>query len=594
MSDASRARPFFETNLTAERAAAATASGEWNDRSLWSYARHWATELASERVVVDRFGAFTWGELGEQVEAASAGLLELGMRPGEVVQIQLPNWRHFIVAALAAERIGVVVNPVAPIFRHHEVSVMSELAQPTVVLTTTDYRGFGLAAMHAELRSQCPWVRDVVVVEPPVEPPGVAGDESGVANIGADAVHFDEFLEMGRLSAYDAAAVALLEPDPDAVVELIFTSGTTGTPKGVMHTPNTLNAGVLRVSEVLFDGLTSHLGARAPDAFVTHMASTMGHQTGYLYGARHPLMSGGCVVLQDVWDPAEFVELIATHRIVHSIGATPFLADVLGVDGLGDADLSSWRRFICAGATIPKPMLERAAAELPCVVMPAWGMTETAAMTMGRPDDSIERRMTDGRPTAGQHVRVVDERGAAVVGEEGDLEARGSLLFVGYVQGRAFTAQHFTPVDETGGAGDEPRGVGDEPHTGWFATGDRAVLDAQGYITITGRSKDIVIRGGENVPVKEVEDVLVAHPDVDVAAVVGKPHERLGEVACAFVQPSAARKTNELTLAELTDWLATHNVTKQFWPEELVLVSEFPMTPSGKVQKFKLRQQLNG
>ncbi len=542
-------RRFFETTLTAAGIEGLTTSGAWPGRLLDDVLQRWVERQADAPVVTDRFGTLTWGEFGDLVEAASKGLLEIGVRPGAVVQIQLPNWRHFVVAVAAVERIGAVVNPVAPIFRTNEVTVMSELARPCAVITAAEFRGFELGSMHAELRERCDWVEELVVV----------GEEAP-----SGALSWDELIEQGRFSSYDRAAVALLRPSADEVCEVMFTSGTTGQPKGVMHTQNTLNVAVDLWFDAVGEGLSASDGV--PGRPVFHMASTLAHQTGYLYGIRAPLTTGGHVVLQDVWDPPEFLDLIEEHRIEISMGATPFLADVLAVDGVQERDLSSWQRFVCAGAAIPEPVLERADRMLPCTVMPGWGMTECGLFTVGRPSDSFERRLTDGAAVAGNEVQVIDDDGRAVLGVEGDLQCRGSLLFVGYAQGRELTESCWT--------------------NGWFDTGDRAVMNEQGYIRISGRTKDLVIRGGENIPVKEVEDLLLRHPAVSGVAIVGKPHERLGEIGCVFVLPAAEPPT----LEDLTGFLAERNVTRQFWPEELVIVDEFPMTPSGKVQKYKLRQ----
>ena len=193
-------------------------------------------------------------------------------------------------------------------------------------------------------------------------------------------------------------------------------------------------------------------------------------------------------------------------------------------------------------------------------------MTECGLLTVGRPSDSLAMRLADGRALPGNKVRVVNESGEPIIGTEGDLQCQGSLLFAGYVQGRALTDSSW---DGT-----------------WFQTGDRAVMNDDESIRITGRTKDIIIRGGENIPVKEIEDLLLRHPQITGAAIVGKPDDRLGEIGCAFVLPSDGPPT----LEDLTSFLETQGMTRQFWPEALVIVDEFPMTPSGKVQKYKLRQ----
>ncbi len=529
-------------------------------------------------VLVDRFSQITWSELAADVDAVSYGLLELGVRPGEVVQVQLPNWNQFVVSAVAIERIGAVINPVAPIFRHKEVTVMSELARPTVVITASEFRGFELAAMHAELRESCDWVNELVVVGNSAD--SAAGDTVDNTATPADAMTWGELLEQGRFSSYDKATLDLLRPAPNSVCEVIFTSGTTGVPKGVMHSPNTLNAGSDLMVDVVCAEVESPWGDQAPDALVMHMASTLAHQTGFVYGARLPLLSGGRLVLQDVWDPIEFMRLVDEHNINMSMGATPFLADVINSPDIENYSLASWKRFICGGASIPKPLLEQADKMLPeCTVATVWGMTECSALTVGRPGDPFEKRLTDGLALPANEVRVVNEAGESVVDEIGDLQCRGSLLFLGYVQGRETTSEHLTAADD---------GTDERPALPWFHTGDRSFIDKQGYITISGRTKDIIIRGGENIPVKEVEDVLIQHPAVTNVAIVGKPDDRLGEVGCAFV---IAADTDP-TLSDLIDWLKENQVTQQFWPEDLVLMDEFPMTPSGKVQKYRLREQL--
>ncbi|MEM9562108.1 MAG: AMP-binding protein [Actinomycetota bacterium] len=547
--------PFFETVLTNQRIEAMTAAGHWPGDLLIDRLGGRLPGREDQPLVIDEHGTLTWRGFVDEVDRLARGLLTIGVRPGQVVQLQLPNRREFPLAVVACERIGAVVNPVAPIFRHHEVSVMSELAKPTAVITVDRFRGFGLAAMHAELRESSPWVEHLIVV-------GDGGDRTGGDRPPpADTWTWDDVLAAGDASPLTNDAIDLLRPTPDDVCEVMFTSGTTGQPKGVLHTQNTINGAADRWLERV-----------APDCTVFHMASTLAHQTGYLYGIRAPITAGGTVVYQEVWDPTRFADLIAANGIEASMGATPFLADLLAVDGLTERDLSSFAVFVCAGAAVPRPVLEEARDRLPCTVMPGWGMTETALSTTGRRDDPFEKRATDGSALPGNEVRVVDDDGRPLPpGIEGDLQFRGALTFVGYLQGRELTESCFADDD-------------------WFDTGDRAVIDADGYVTISGRTKDIIIRGGENVPVKEVEDVMLRHPAVTGVALIAKPHDRLGEIGCAVM--TVADPTAAPTLAELTAFLDEQGLTKQFWPEDLVVVGDFPMTPSGKIQKYQLRQRI--
>ncbi|MFT7601066.1 MAG: cyclohexanecarboxylate-CoA ligase [Acidimicrobiales bacterium] len=535
---------FFETMLTKQWIDEMAASGLWTDEHLFDRFRSKAVVNGNSPLIIDRQGQLSWADAARIVDDLSRGFLEIGVGRADVVQLQLPNRREFVLCVLALERIGAVVNPVAPIFRSNEVTVMSELARPVAVVTVESFRNFDLAGMHLDLREQCPWVKQVIVV--PTEP-GTSAP--------ADTMSWDDIIATGQHSSLSDQALDLLRPEPNDVCEIIFTSGTTGQPKGVMHTQNTMNA----AADVWLNRI-------APDCTVFHMASTLAHQTGYLYGIRTAISAGGRVVYQEVWDAVEFAELIEVHGIEASMGATPFLADLMAVDGLEQRDLSSFKAFVCAGATIPLPVLEQARDTLPCTVMPGWGMTEMGLATSGRRDDPFEKLATDGFGFPDSEVRVVDDDGQPVsAGEEGDLQYRGSLSFVGYAQGRELSESCW--------------------RDGWFDTGDRAIVDNDGYIKISGRTKDIVIRGGENIPVKEVEDVLIRHPSVVNCAIVGKPHDRLGEVSCAVILATGKAPN----LAELTVFLEEQKVTRQFWPEALRVVDEFPMTPSGKIQKYKLR-----
>lgn len=538
----------FETMVTRQRADELAAAGLWEDARLGEIFARTVAATPDKTAVVDPKGRLSYAELAALVDDLAVGFLELGVRRGDVVSLQLPNWNEFVALMLSLERIGAVVNPVAPIFREREVTGMFRLARPVAVVVPAEFRGFAHAAMMRELQATTPTLRHVVSV-------GSCPD--------AD-LELEDLIDRGRRSSIDRAVLDLLAPDPNDVAELIFTSGTTGEPKGVMHTHNTLIAG----TRAMIDAQ----GVGPADVF--HMASTFAHQTGYLFGARLFAQAGGTGVFQDVWDPARFVDLVEAEGITMSCGATPFLTDLLRVPGVEERDLSSFRIFGCFGAPIPGPVLEDARRRLPVRVMPGWGMTEVNLVTTTRPDDPADKVVSsDGRAMPGMTVRVVDDEGRDVPPEvEGDLLCQGCAAFAGYVQGRDFTESFYT---------------GD----GWFTTGDRARMDADGFIRITARVKDIIIRGGENVPVKEIEDVLVRHPKIRTVALVGLPDPRLGEIGCACIVPEGDEAP---TMHELQQYLEAEKVTRQFWPERVEVVHEMPTTPSGKIQKFKLRESLSG
>jgi cyclohexanecarboxylate-CoA ligase len=305
------------------------------------------------------------------------------------------------------------------------------------------------------------------------------------------------------------------------------------------------------------------------DTTVILMASPLAHQAGFMYGAMMGPLLGAKLVLQDIWQPDEAAALIEAEGVSYTMGSTPFLADLTDCPALKRHDISTLRTFVSSGAPIPRVLVERAVERLGCAVISAWGMSETGSVTTTRPDDPPEKIFgTDGVALPGMEVRVTDERGKPQpVNTEGTLQCRGIGNFVGY----------FNRPDASAGDAD-----------GWFDTGDLATMDADGYIRITGRSKDIIIRGGENIPVVEIEELIYRLPAVQSAAIVAMPDERLGERGCLFVvlQPGAM-----LTFGEVVAHLVWHNAAKNYFPERLEIIPEMPRTASGKIQKYLLRER---
>jgi cyclohexanecarboxylate-CoA ligase len=515
-------------------------AGFWPDRLITDYLDRHIRERPERIAVIDgnsasgQRTALSYAELGRRVDRLAAGLARLGVGRGDVVSWQLPNWWQFTALHLAAMRLGAVSNPLMPIFRERELAFMLGLTGAKVFVVPREFRGVDYAAMAAGLRPQLPELRHVLVV-------GGAGETA-----------FERLLESPGETATSHS------PSPDDVIQILFTSGTTGEPKGVMHTSNTLFSNLVHYAERL----------RLGEGDVVLMASPIAHQTGFLYGVMLPVMLGATAVLQDVWSPARAAELIRDEGVTFTMAATPFLADLADEAERRPADFASLRMFLSAGAPIPRVLVRRAAENLGAVIISAWGMTENGAVTTTRPDDPPEKVFeTDGLAMPGMEVRIVDaDRRLLPPGVEGRLEVRGCSNFVGYLK-----RPEWYTVDEEG----------------WFDTGDLAKIDGDGYIRLTGRSKDIIIRGGENIPVVEIEGLLYRHPDIVEAAIVAMPDARLGERACAFV---ATREGRQLTLAQLSEFLLSLKIAKQYLPERLEIVTALPKTPSGKIQKFRLRQ----
>ena len=345
---------------------------------------------------------------------------------------------------------------------------------------------------------------------------------------------------------------------PNEVAQIAYTSGTTGRPKGVMHTYNTL---------IACTGATQTLGFS--DKSVILMASPLAHQTGFLYGLILPMLYGARTVFQDVWEPTTAARIINDEQVTFTMGATPFLADLSSTEALERHPTNSLELFICAGAPIPRVLAQTAAQRLGARICSGWGMSENGLVTATQPRDPPEKIFgTDGVGWEGQEVRVVDDEGnVAPHNVSGTLQTRGAANFVGYLK--------------------RPDAY-DVDVNGWFNTGDIAMMDQDGYIRLTSRAKDIIIRGGENIPVVEIEELLYRHAAVQDAAVVGMPDSRLGERGCAFV---SLKPGHSLTFAEMRNYFENERLAKHYWPERLELIDDFPRTPSGKIQKFMLRDR---
>jgi cyclohexanecarboxylate-CoA ligase len=522
----------------------ARSGGWWRDETVLDCLDRNLARRPERVAVVDynsmtrRRSALTYAELDRRVTRIAAGLARRGVGSGDVVSGQLPNWWEAVALHLAAMRIGAIVNPLMPIFRERELGFMLGLAESKVLVAPERFRDFDHVRMIEALRPGLPALEHVLIV-------GANGDGS-----------FEAMLEE---PAGDCAALFTeRRPSPDALVQILYTSGTTGEPKGVMHTSNTLFANLEQFARL----------QRLDASDVTLMSSPLAHQTGFLYGIMNPLLIGGKVVLQDVWKPAEAVELIAREGVTFSIGSTPFLSDLTDAAEGRREDFRSLRMFVAAGAPIPRALVRRASENLGAEICSMWGMTENGPAAFTRLGDPPERTFeTDGCAVPGMELRIVDDVGRpAAAGVEGRLVVRGAGMFVGYLKRPEWRA---ADAD------------------GWFDTGDLGRMDGDGYLRITGRSKDVIIRGGENVPVVEIENLMYRHPAVAEVAIVPMPDPRLNERACAFV---VLRPGSSLTLRELTAYLAERKCAKNYMPERLELVEAMPRTASGKIQKFRLRE----
>ncbi|WP_042347225.1 AMP-binding protein [Bacillus massiliigorillae] len=519
----------------------------WPNRTIIDYLNDAIHSYPDKLAIIDWKSRYTYRELGKLVNRVALGLLQIGISKDDVVSFQLPNWNEFIILHYAVTRIGAISNPLIPIYREREIGYMVSMAESKMIVVPDTFRGFDYPAMIDKLMPQ--WTT--------VEHAYVLGEQ-----IPTNMKSFSSLLEEPWEEIVDSSLLDRIILDPNDITEIIFTSGTTGSPKGVLHTHNTLC--------VSTNYWIERLQLTAND--VMFMASTFAHQTGFGYGVRLPTHIAGTGVYQDIWNPTEFLELVEQEGITYTAGATPFIQDTIQLKGLENFNTESLRAFVALGAPLPRPLVKEAREKVNFAILAGWGQTENGLVTLTKLDDSIEKlTSTDGVTFPGMEVEVVNMDGNECdVFEEGDLLCKGPALFVGYLKRLEDTMKEY--------------------YDGWFRTGDRAVMDEDGYIRIVGRNKDIIIRGGENIPVAYVENVLYEHPEIAVAQVIAMPDQRLQEKACAYI--AMKQGAIPLTLSTLQDFLMQKGIAKQYWPEHVEIVEDFPRTPSGKIQKFRLREMI--
>ncbi|SCY32812.1 cyclohexanecarboxylate-CoA ligase [Microvirga guangxiensis] len=536
----------LELDSLHRRRAAMTESGHWRDETLLEHLARVVSRTPGKTAIIATQSEqgqeyrLTYEELDRLSDLVALSLDERGVGHGDVVSFQLPNWWEFTVLHLACLKLGAISNPLMVIFRERELNFMLGLAETKVLVVPAKFRNFDYAAMAANVQAQLPSLKHVFVING-------EGEQS-----------FDTLL---KPKAGEDGRKRLRERklSPDDVIQLLYTSGTTGEPKGVMHTSNTMLSNLVPFAERL------HLG----ESDVIHMPSPMAHQLGFMYGLVLPVMLGATAVLQDIFVAQTMAEQITREGATFTMGATPFLNDLTEyVERTGTAT-PTLQVFVSAGAPIPRALVTKARQALGAAIISAWGMSENGAVTTTRPEDPEEKTTsTDGKALPGMEVRIVDADGKSLPsGAEGQLQVRGCSNFVGYLKR--------PELDNT-------------DSEGWFDTGDIARMDEDGYIRIAGRSKDIIIRGGENIPVVEIEGILFKHPNISGVAIVGYPDSRLGERACAYV---TLKEGATLDFEEMTSFLKEHKMAVQYIPERLEIVQELPRTPSGKIQKFKLREE---
>ncbi len=511
------------------RAQAAYAEGHWVDETLADALHRAARETPGRIVIIDGTHRIDAASLHARAAALARALL-VRYPVGSVVSFMLPNWHEAATIYLGATLAGMIVHPVLPSLRDRDLGFMLRDVESRIIFIPPSFRGHDYGAMLTRVAAQMADPPDVAVVR------GDAGPH----------LSFDALLA-GESDA------PLPHVDPDAVRMIMYTSGTTGRPKGVMHSHNSIHA------------LIRQIGTRwqvdPGDSFL--VVSPVSHIGGSIYAFECPLLLGSTAVLMAQWDADQAVTLARAERITHTAGATPFLEQLLAAMHRADTRLPDLKVFICGGASVPPSLIRRAAGAFgQAIVSRVYGSTEVPVTTVGVMDrlDITHAAETDGRP------------GIATVrlGEAGEILARGAQMLVGYVHA----------ADEVGAFTDD----------GAYRTGDQGVLTDDGFLVVTGRIKDIIIRNGENIAPKEIEDMLMLHPDIADIAIVGLPDPRTGERACAVVVPRGDAAPD---VASLADFLSAQGVARFKYPERVVCRETLPKNDAGKVLKHQLRAELS-
>jgi cyclohexanecarboxylate-CoA ligase len=529
----------WDIRLNPAEALAFRAAGIWRNRTIALDARERASAGPDRICTHDPYRAVTYGEILEEAERLAVGLWARGLRPGDVISFQLPNWIEAAVLNIAASLLGLVVNPIVPIYRELETTAIVRNCRAKALFVPETLRRFDHLSMAERIRASCPVLEHIIVVKPPagLNRPGVISYQSLVES--------------------DPRGFVWPRVNPQAVKFVLYTSGTTGVAKGVLHTHETIDR-VLR-------GCMEFWRIEPGEGIL--MPSPVTHITGYLWGLEAPFSWGTPTVLMERWNADEAVELIDRLGLSMTVSATTFLQELLDSAERADTRLPTLKVFACGGASVPPALIRRANARFERGrAFRVYGATEVPMIGRGwMAADTAPAADTDGM-IVDFEVEFVDECGARVPdGAEGEIVARGPAQCVGYVDAEATNVS----FDEAG----------------FFHTGDLGKRTARGAIVITGRKKDLIIRGGENISAKEIEDILINHPSIREVAVVAMPHCRLGETVCAFVIANDPPPV----LADLVQHLETAGIARQKFPERLEVVADMPRTAAGKIKKDVLR-----
>ncbi|RUP02724.1 AMP-binding protein [Mycobacterium avium] len=529
-------------------------AGLWSTETFHDLLVRRVDENPDKVFATDGTRSLTFRQLFESAQRLAVGLHRHGLRAGDTVAVQLPSWVEFIQVLAATSRLGVIAVPIMPIYRREEVGYVLSNAAIRAVFTPATFKKFGYLDMYLDLRRDHPDLT-IIVARPDAAAEAIAGVDTGVFTMHELEADTDSTSAREELGA---------PPGPDDPFVIVYTSGTTSRSKGCVHTFNTYCSGSR--------ALIAPFGYSETD--VQFGPSPVAHTTGLVTSVLLPMLTGAATHLMAEWDPARGIDEIQRFGCTAAVTAPTFLHSLLAEYDPDRHDLSTLRLWTCAGAPIPGAIVKQASATLPDLrVLSLYGRSENLVTTTCSVTDDASRALTsDGSAVPGSDVKIVDDNGNEVPrGTEGDIAYRGPAHMIEYLANPEETAALFTPE-------------------GFSRSGDLGKMTDDGYVRVTGRTKDIVIRGGMNISVREIEEHLAHHPALKAFSVVGMPDERLGERVCCYVVAKPGHHAP--AVGELREFLLKEGMPIQKTPERVVVVDALPMTATGKVLKHELRKDI--
>ena len=524
--------------------------GFWGDATLLDYWLMSVKAYPDKTCVLDGHGGrLTFRELNHLSDKIAACLVnDAGVEPGDVVSVQLPNWIEFTMIYIAVLKAGAVINPLIPKFMGSEMAYRMKKCHSKVLFIANHFAKTDYVKVVSQIMNKLPDLKKVVLVNK--------------ENVEMEDVP-DKFVWLDSILEHMMPIEKYIPAKANDVAVVLFTSGTEGEAKGVMLTHNNIAANM--------KGYISMTQLNSNDSML--MPVPIAHASGFMYGVTVPFMVGYKSVLLDKFNAEDCMKTIEAEKCTAIEGPTVIAVDLLHqIDCAPEKyDISSLRYFYCGGSPVPSTIVEKGL-EMGIHILGVYGSTESAPHCVVAPYHSVEKVLTtDGKPVPGVRIKVVDQQENELGPyEEGEEYSKGPNVFVGYIGEPEMTAAAFDD--------------------GWFKSGDLCHWDNDGYIRITGRKKDIIIRGGENISSAEIEGVLLLHPNIKEAAVVAYPDERLGERACAYLVLHHSEQT--LELKDIQEHMQSHHVAKYKWPEKIELTDALPRNACGKILKYILKEDI--